>query len=473
MPKLPKVQVEITALDKASAAIKGFAARTKIALAPIETIGKAAGSALRGIGILAAGATAAGYAVSRFLDDYVERSSELYNLSRQLGINAVALQELRFAAGQTDTGVDTLDNSLKIFSRTMGQLKAGKGPLAALLKDVGPGRLAMLQGAKGTEEAFDLVMQAISDLEDPTRRAALAQAAFGRGGGDMIRMVEAGADGLKNLRKEAHLYGIQTEADLKAAEEFGDTMSKLKSMLRGVANVLGKELVPLLEPLVKQTIAWMQANREAIGTKIREGLQTVVGLLQFVADHWKAIRNIILVVAGVNVLGKVVGSLNSILDLASKIGPAMKAWGAGGVPGLPPVLGPNGVPIPGAGKMGVLEKITTRVLPAIIGYEIGKPIGEIIGETLADMKEIDQEELETRARISDVGARRMAARNAVLSRMPNMAGIPGWASLMDKPLVIRVEGSGLPAGTNISVPDSPPGVTVQLTQFKRMWGFAQ
>ncbi|MBA7648516.1 hypothetical protein ES703_56302 [subsurface metagenome] len=124
------------------------------------------------------------------------------------------------------------------------------------------------------EEQFDKIAMAIAAVESPTIRAATAQEIFGRAGTQLLPMLAQGAEGLKELREEAHKLGIVFDQEAaNAAAEFNDALTRLSSSVTGIKNQIGAALVPTLTSLAdsitgltKDFIEWIKTNESLFAT---------------------------------------------------------------------------------------------------------------------------------------------------------------------------------------------------------------
>lgn len=141
-----------------------------------------------------------------------------------------------------------------------------------------------LNGLK-PEEQFFTIANALADVEDVTMRAAIAQKVFGRAGTELLPMLAAGSEGIREMRNEAHELGIvfDQEAADKAAK-FTDDMDRLKKALQGVGFAISDtliedilKLVDKMEQAALKASRWMKENPEL--TASIAGLAAKAGLL--------------------------------------------------------------------------------------------------------------------------------------------------------------------------------------------------
>ncbi len=300
--------------------------------------------------IATAGAVIGVGLVTKGLIDLAKQGDEIAKTSRQIGLGAEALQELRFAADRQGISNEVLTKSLKLLNRNVGDLRAGTGTLTTFLKKTNPALAEQLKNVTSSEQAFELLVGEIEKLPDQMDKAALAQAAFGRSGQDIIKIAEVGVEGIAALREEARKYGdIITEKAAKGSEKFVDAMTNARAALRGLRNQGLAPLIEKLTPFIQKFADWVAANKELIQQRIQKVFGKIKSAVQ---DALPVIRRLInafiwlkdnwgLVVAGIlgikaaqiglnavmaaNPVGAVVASLVALVAIAVLV---VKHWDA-------------------------------------------------------------------------------------------------------------------------------------------------
>lgn len=239
----------------------------------------------------AVAAAAALVALTKGFKDFVKAGDEVAKTSRQIGLGAEALQELRFAADRQGVSSSVLTKSLQLLNRNVGDVMAGQGTLTTMLKRTNPNLLKQLKGVKNNSEAFNIFIKEINKLPTQMQKAALAQAAFGRGGQEILKLAEAGPKGIKNLREEARKYGLITNIAAKQSEGFIDEMTNLLAVVKGVGNTLFSKFIAPLTKGIKNIKDWVLANKELIGQGIDKFLKIVGIVLQTVFNIFTKFMN--------------------------------------------------------------------------------------------------------------------------------------------------------------------------------------
>ncbi len=180
---------------------------------------------------------------------YAKAGTEIYEMSQKTGFAAETLSELKYIADQTGGSLQGIEVATKMMSRTLLDASTGSKEASDTLTRLGL-TIENLMSLK-PEDRFWTVANAISDIEDPTIEAAMATDIFGRSGTNLLPMLSEGADGLKRMKEEAHDLGIIfDEKTAKAADNFGDSITRLNKSMDGLKFAIAEGLTPVLEPLV-------------------------------------------------------------------------------------------------------------------------------------------------------------------------------------------------------------------------------
>lgn len=245
-------------LRKTLMGVKGrLTALTSTALAA----GKAISGAMlaTGIGALVAGVGAAAASVKQFAD----MAGGLDDAAKRTGASAEALSQLRYAAEQNGASLDDVEKAIRRVGDVMSDAERGSKTATDAFAGVGLS-LADLEGLT-VDQRLVKIMGALSKIEDPSRRSALAMDLLGRSGANLAKLTGTGAAGINALMQEADALGmtVSTEQAERAAA-FGDTWNRLVATLQGVGKVIGSAVMPYLTRL-------MQIVIDAVPTIIKIG----------------------------------------------------------------------------------------------------------------------------------------------------------------------------------------------------------
>lgn len=287
----PKISVTFNAVDKVSKPVKGMNRKvtgfSKNASRSFRSVGQSI-NRMRGL-LVGAGAAIVTGKIAQSVNEFTKLGDEIGKTSRQLGIGVEALQEFRFAAERQGVSTENLEKSMKAMNNRLGLLRNGQGQLNTLLKDTNPELREQLQTTDSSEEAFMLLMEAMNEASSAAERTALAQAAFSSSGRELVRISEAGTEGIKDLREEARATGnVMSEEATRGSEKFQDAMTNLKATMQGVRNTALTPLIHQLTPLIQRTADWVAQNKELIQLRIEQTITTIKNVVQTLAAAWKS-----------------------------------------------------------------------------------------------------------------------------------------------------------------------------------------
>jgi hypothetical protein len=200
--------------------------------------------------------TVAGIAGLAFLTkNALETADSLGKLKDTTGLSTKTLQELGFAASQTNVDQSTLNQSLTIFNRTIGDAAVGTesafqgfDKLKISLKD-SSGHL------KTNEQLLFEVSDKLSKIGSSAEQASVMQDLFGRSGVQLLPLLREGASGLKAFQKQAQELGLVLDDSLIASsKEANDKLQALKVVITSQVNKALLELAPSIQTVATTLI---------------------------------------------------------------------------------------------------------------------------------------------------------------------------------------------------------------------------
>ncbi len=204
-----------------------------------------------------------------------EAGDRIAKTSKSVGLGTDAFQELQFAAERSGVASSVFESSMGALSKRVGELKARTGSLNSHLLKTNPALHAQIKNAKSSEEAFMLLSDSLSKMDDTQEKNALTSAAFSRAGLKMNLVLSEGRDGIAELRSEARKYGIISESGLQNAQDYTDAMSNFQLATRGLSAAFSVSLLPLLTRAFNS----ISLNAGAVSTWVQENKSLVQNLL--------------------------------------------------------------------------------------------------------------------------------------------------------------------------------------------------
>ena len=243
-------------LERGSTALGAHKAKWDETIAVTQTAGfamSAAGGAITGTLVAATRAAS-------------DLGSELWDMHTRTGASVESLSAMKYVAEQTGTSLSGVQNGLKFVAKNAYEsMRTGTGPAADAFKRLGVNVTDSSGKLKSSEALFVEVGTALRGVKNDSERTALAMALFGRSGQELLPMFLDTNGSIQDLMAEAKNLGIvmSTEA-AKAADDFGDTLHKLKTQGKMAFVSLGTAAMPILQGLGNM-LSWglqkMQAFR--------------------------------------------------------------------------------------------------------------------------------------------------------------------------------------------------------------------
>ncbi|MFN9365698.1 MAG: hypothetical protein ACK6CE_13000, partial [Planctomycetota bacterium] len=161
---------------------------------------------------------------------FSDMGGDLADMSQRTGVSVEALSELGFAAEQSGSDMETLENSLRKMQKQIAEAAGGSTSAADALGKLGL-TVADLTGLS-PDEQLKRIGDRLSGIEDPAAKAAVAMEIFGKSGTKLLPLFAGGARGIEELQQQAQELGLtMSTEDAQAAEAFGDTLDVVWKVL--------------------------------------------------------------------------------------------------------------------------------------------------------------------------------------------------------------------------------------------------
>jgi hypothetical protein len=246
-----------------------------------------------GKGVFAIGAASAtGLAV--LADKARAAGDRVHKMSKRTGVAVKTLSKMEHAADLSGTSMSAFEVGIKRMSRAASDADNGLSTARRTFDQLGISVTNADGELKGSEALFLESADALSKMENETKKAALAQELFGRSGTQLLPMLENGSKGIRGMMEEAETLGYvfdQNAAD--AAAKLTDTLAKARLVFTGIGRRLVSSLIPAIERAVDGFVEWYTANREVIRSGILKWGERIAKSFKIISSGAKsALSNI-------------------------------------------------------------------------------------------------------------------------------------------------------------------------------------
>ena len=297
-----------------------FSAEVNAALAAIQGFQRNALGLLTGI----AEGVAAGFSVRalvNFIDRQIDVADQAGKTAQKIGFSVEAFSAYAYAADLANVENGEFIIGMKTLAQQVADAARGQAQAVASFAQLSLGVTNADGSLRSLEEVLPQIADRFAEMPDGVLKTDLAVQLFGRSGIALIPMLNEGSAGLARLVDEARKAGVVISAETSvAADEFNDTLSRVRAQVNGLGLSLAQELLPHLQAAADRMLAF---------TSNAEGKQETVTALAGVLKGLGAV--VASVGVCVNALGRQLGinlalGFEQIVDGATSAVRVFKLW---------------------------------------------------------------------------------------------------------------------------------------------------
>lgn len=229
------------------------------------------------------GASAAVGGMLAITNQTAEYADEIDKLSERTGINREELQRWKYAAAQSDADIGKLEVGVKKLSDVMDDAINGNEKATEAFNQLGIS-IDDLKN-KSQEQIFEEVMAGLADMEQGAQRNALGNDLLGKSYTEMLPLLNAGSQGIKELKDRADELGVVMSEDAVIANvTFGDTLEDIKQSFSGIVRGLTNSFLPMMQQFADFIVANMPMIHEMLGNVFSGLGEAVTAVLPILMD---------------------------------------------------------------------------------------------------------------------------------------------------------------------------------------------
>lgn len=246
---------------------------------------QALGDVVKGVTAgMAAAMAAVGAAIVSVSKKLVEFTKEgaayadsVLTTSTVTGIATDKLQEYMYAAELVDVSVDTLTSSMAKQIKSMKSAQDGSKTMVEAYEKLGVEFMNADGTLRDSDEVYWEIIAALGEIENETERDALAMTILGKSAQELNPLIEAGAEKMEELGKQAREAGYVLSDELLASYgALDDQLQLLNNGATALKNALGTILIPILTELASDGVGLL--------SEFTKGVQEANGDISKIAD---------------------------------------------------------------------------------------------------------------------------------------------------------------------------------------------
>lgn len=230
--------VEITGKDSTGTAFRAV----KSGLGEIDSASRALQNTFAALGVtLSVGAFAGA------IKDAIDYADHLNDLSKSTGVAVETLGGLGYAASTAGINLETIAKSSQKLAQLMAEAAGGSEKAAHVFASMGVSIKNADGSLRGLDESLIDIADKFATYADGPEKAALATELFKKGGEALIPLLDEGGAKLRELIDEYKEYSGVSSETAKAADQFNDTIAKIKLISGAFFTQLASALLPTLQ----------------------------------------------------------------------------------------------------------------------------------------------------------------------------------------------------------------------------------
>jgi hypothetical protein len=227
----------------------------------------------------------------------INQLDELGDLEKKTGIAAQTLGGIGFAAQQAGGDMKTAAAGFGKLNKTLAEAAAGNKDAAEPFQLLGIAITDAAGKTRAADEVFVELANRFAEMEDGPEKAALAVRIFGKAGADMIPLLNEGGKKLQQNIAYFERYSRVTPEAIAAADEYNDTLVKLKLLTEATGTEIVTRFLPVFQAIAEQ---WVESKEkgglvtqvldvmEAALKKLALGAGVALGAIKILGQGWGA-----------------------------------------------------------------------------------------------------------------------------------------------------------------------------------------
>ena len=176
----------------------------------------------------------------------LEATDRIGKLSNTIGISTKDLQTFKLASEIGGLELETFARGIRRFTDNIGDFKIGIGEAKVSLEALGITQEDVLAVENDQVALLGLVADALNQVEDGAIKTKLALEIFGGRGVELLNVLKGGTAQLRAFAEESERFGALTEPQIRAVEDFNDSVVRLQTVFFNLVNQIVANLTPAL-----------------------------------------------------------------------------------------------------------------------------------------------------------------------------------------------------------------------------------
>lgn len=242
--------------------------------------GKAMETVKMAVKVGTAAAVAFGGALTALTIKQMQAADATAKLADSLGINLAKFQAISLVAEEAGIEQGKLTQSITITQRAIEDAAQGGEAYGKVFRLLNLNAKEMIN--LSPDKQFEALAEALSKVENDTQRTAIAMEIFGRGGRDVINMLEGFGEKVEEARAFNDKFNITlSRVDASKIEEANDTFARLGAAMGGLGNTMAVAVAPVITA-VSNALLDAGVDGQTFSRFVSEGMEVAAKAIDLV-----------------------------------------------------------------------------------------------------------------------------------------------------------------------------------------------
>lgn len=262
----------------------------------------------------------------------IRRIDQMADTAKKLDVPIQMFQRLGYAAQLSGSSEEDMATSLQFLSQNMIEAVNGGKEAQLWFSRVGleVQRLRKMNAVQVFEAIADKFESVGNAGQNAQKKIAITRALMGRGGAEMIQMLNGGSKSFQALYAEADKFGAVTAEQAEQFGETADSIDRFQYSLRGLLATITRIALPGVNAMLAKVSEMNVASRAELGDKIGRFMSAVIEKMpKMLVSLGQIGKGLVTLLGMLDRLAQALGGWETLMVVFASVMAAKGVWALG------------------------------------------------------------------------------------------------------------------------------------------------
>lgn len=235
-------------------------------------------TAAKGMLAIVAGAGVAAAGIFAFTKSVASANDATGKLSKRIGVDLGAMQELGYVAELNGGSIDSMNGSLENLAKITSEASRGMGAGVEVFGMLGLSATDAAGQVKSADSMLLEISDSVSQLGTQAEKLEFAQK-LGIGS-DLLLSIQDGSDAMREQMQRAKALGFAIgESGAKKAAAFNDSLLDMTTIFKGLSSFMATKVMPVFTKIMEAFAKFYIANKKLIQSGLTSFFKSFMDVL--------------------------------------------------------------------------------------------------------------------------------------------------------------------------------------------------